>query len=882
MIRYILSVFVLVLLWSCNTTKPVTQTPVEITEEVEEVVEDENVYTDEDIEAMLAEQTPPEIYQSKRPREWKLLHTDLSLSFDWAAQRVNGEAVVRLMPWFYTDSIVSLDAKNFDIHFVGTVDGEESLTYLYDERNLSVVLGKSYTRTDTLELLIKYTAKPAERKNIGGAAAITSDQGLFFINHDGQKKGKPQQIWTQGETSYNSCWFPTIDAPNQRFTHEIKLEVQNRFTTLSNGRLAGSEPLNDSMRIDHWVMDMPHAPYLVMLAIGEYAVVNEKWNDMDLGYYVEPAYKDHAKDIFGYTPEMLDFFSELFGVRYPWQKYDQVVVRDFVSGAMENTTAVIFGDFVQRTRRQLMAGDNDKIVAHEMAHHWFGNLVTCSDWSQLTMNEGFANYSEYLWLEHQYGLAEAELHRKEELEGYLNSTMATGTKDLIRYNYENEEEMFDAHSYNKGGLVLHMLRNITGDEAFFASLQAYLVDNAYSAVEVHQLRLAFEKVTGIDYSWFFNQWFLDKGHPELTVDQSYDESTGMLTLKINQNQSADNHRYLFRLPIDVDIYLSDSEVIRERIWTESRSEERTIAVDSRPVDVLFDPEGVILGTLEEEWEIDEDVAVHRIKNQPNYMHMLPAYAYLAEEESEVLGPLSVAALQDTFWLMRMIGVSALPVEEENEITKTVLERMAINDPNMNVRYQALERLSVFSLIPDKFVYEQILAKGEKENGQVVGKALTELYKMDPDKGGEWQQKLLDDSDPAVITAICEILAMNKDTTQLDYVKENFLRIEGYGAITYMTHAFTITGEMSEENVVKFSDHLYQLILTADTQPQQRYGIMQYISANIADFSNKMREQDGAEMERITPLYEKLLAYYEKIVLAESNDQLKKAYEYLRP
>jgi aminopeptidase N len=205
-----------------------------------------------------------------------------------------------------------------------------------------------------------------------------------------------------------------------------------------------SNNLEGGLRQDHWVMDQPHAPYLFMLAIGEFSITRDTWRGKELGYWVEPKYASFAKDIFNHTPEMLTFFSEKFGLEYPWKKYHQVVVRDYVSGAMENTTAVIFGDFVQKTRRQLLLDNNDKIVAHEMAHHWFGNYVTCESWSNLTMNEGFANYAEYLWLEHKYGRAEADIHREQELNAYLESTANGDTRHLIRFEYEQEEEMFDA------------------------------------------------------------------------------------------------------------------------------------------------------------------------------------------------------------------------------------------------------------------------------------------------------------------------------------------------------------------------------------------------------------------------------------------------------
>lgn len=335
---------------------------------------------------------------------------------------------------------------------------------------------------------------------------------MYFINHDNSNPRKHQEIWTQGETEASSVWFPTIDNPVEKTTQEIYITVQNKFQTLSNGYLASSKYLDNNMRVDHWVMDKPHAPYLFMMAIGEYSIVQDKWikkdsTELEVNYYVEKKYEPHAKAIFGETPNMLSYFSNLLGVEYPWVKYSQVVVRDFVSGAMENTTATIHGDFLYKTTRELIDGGNEAIIAHELFHHWFGNLVTCESWANLPLNESFANYSQYLWDEHKYGRMEADMNAFEEMEGYFLSAQQGGHVDMIRYDYKNKEDMFDGHSYNKGGRILHMLRTYVGDKAFFASLNDYLTTNAYKTVELANLRLSFEKITGEDLNWFFNQWF---------------------------------------------------------------------------------------------------------------------------------------------------------------------------------------------------------------------------------------------------------------------------------------------------------------------------------------------------------------------------------------
>ena len=387
----------------------------------------------------------------------------------------------------------------------------------FEKKILSIDLDKEYTRRDTFNIFIEYTAKPDELK-VEGSSAIKDAKGLYFINPDGEEAAKPRQIWTQGETESNSCWFPTIDSPNERMTQEIYITVDTNFVTLANGLLIYSAENGDGTRTDYWKQELPHAPYLAMMAIGEYAVVKDTWRDIEVNYYVEPEDEKYAMLNFGNTPEMLEFYSNLLGVDYPWEKYSQVVVRDFVSGAMENTSATLHGEFVLRNDREYLDRNHEDIIAHEIFHHWFGNLVTCESWANIPLNESFATYGEYLWEEYKYGSDAADHHLQKDLQQCLRSRKQV---DVIRFDYDDKEDMFDSHSYAKGGRILHMLRKHVGDEAFFESLKHYLSANKFAAVEIHDLRLAFEKVTGEDLNWFFNQWFLSPGHPKLVINYNY-------------------------------------------------------------------------------------------------------------------------------------------------------------------------------------------------------------------------------------------------------------------------------------------------------------------------------------------------------------------------
>ncbi len=639
----------------------------------------------------------PLIYHASRTRLFDLIHTRLEIKLDWENQRVNGLALLQLKPYFYPQDKLMLDAKNFDIESIQLVKGTDKtdLDYFYDNQQILINLDSLYKHGQEIFVEIKYVAKPAERET-GGSEAIESDQGLYFINHDGKDPNKPMQVWSQGETEANSCWFPTIDSPNERMTEEIYLTVNKKYTTLSNGDLIYSKFNGDSTRTDYWRMDQPHAPYLVMIAVGEFEVIHDSWKNIPLMYYMEPKYAKYGSDIFGATPEMLTFFSELIGMDFPWTKYAQIIVRDYVSGAMENTTATLFYDDMLVDNRELLDNNFEGIIAHELFHQWFGDLVTCESWANLTLNEGFANYAEYLWNEYKYGKYEADLHNLEEAAQYFEEA-AGEEKDLIRFYYEDREDMFDSHSYAKGGRVLHMLRNYVGDDAFFAALNLYLDRYQYQSVEIHNLRLVFEEATGEDLNWFFNQWFLASGHPILDVADSYEDS--ILTVSVKQTQDLSSTP-LYRLPVKLDVWVKDQKLEYEVI-VDRKDQKFEINLPDSPQLVVFDGDHTLLARIE------------HLKPQQEYLYQyyhtddfLPRYEALDTLLKDVNDSLNWLVLKDAihddFWFFRQMAVNALEdYDKPNKVEiEDILSEMAFRDEKSQVRADALHAL--YSLFGSKY------------------------------------------------------------------------------------------------------------------------------------------------------------------------------------
>lgn len=486
------------------------------------------------IEITTKEAPPP--YQPSAPKVWEISNTRVALSFDWKEKTADAREWINMHPYFYSADSIVLDAKSMRIDSVQLVTkaGNKSLSYAYANDQLTIRFGRSYAAADTVVLYLKYKAMPYA-KSTGGSMAITDDRGLYFINTDGSVPHKPSQIWTQGETESNSHWMITLDKPNTKFTSQIELTVPDSMTTLSNGALIKQVKGTNGMRTDIWKQDLRIQAYAVMFAIGKFSIVKDKWKDKEVNYYVEPEFAPYARLMFNNTAEMMEYYSQLTGVQYPWNKYSQVVVRDYVSGAMENTTASLFGDFMNQTPREIADKNSEDVVSHELFHQWFGDYVTAESWTNVTVNESFANYGEQIWRRHKYGNNAADELAWSDLQNYI---YASSFKDpqLVRFNYDSREELFDAISYNKGGAILHYLNTLIGDEAFSKAMKIYLTKNAFGSGEAHNWRLAVEEVTGQDWNWFFNQWYFHGGHPVLKVNYNYNDNDSKLTVIVTQNQ----------------------------------------------------------------------------------------------------------------------------------------------------------------------------------------------------------------------------------------------------------------------------------------------------------------------------------------------------------
>ncbi|PIF33622.1 aminopeptidase N [Flavobacterium sp. 9] len=693
----------------------------------------------QNIEAQNADQNKDEAstYRVTALKVHDLMHTKLDVSFDYGKRYLNGKAWLTLKPHFYETDALTLDAKGMEFKEIAIVQGAKKtpLKYTYDNEQVFITLDRKYKSTEKYVVYIDYIAKPDQLK-VKGSNAITDAKGLYFINPDG-KDDKPIQIWTQGETEASSAWFPTIDKPNQKTTSEIAMTVESKYVTLSNGKLTAQKANKNGTRTDTWKMDLPHSPYLFMMAVGDFKIYKDTYNGKEVSYYLEPKYAPYAKQIFGKTPDMMKFYGKTLGVEYPWVKYAQVVARDYVSGAMENTSATLHGEYVQKTERELLDDNQESTIAHELFHQWFGDYVTAESWSNLTMNESFATFGEVIWHGHDAGQDAEDRSRYEKLQNCLRSSKDGISPPLARFYYKDKEDMFDNISYSKGSIILYAAKNQMGDEAFFKSLNRYLTTNAYKSGETHQLRLAMEEVTGKDWSPYFNQWYYQGGNPILNVEYGY--ADGKATIAVKQTQASSTQT--FSLPLKVDFYVNGTK-IRKDILIDQREQNFSFDVPAQPTFVDLDPDKILVGQVIENKKVSD--YLFQYKNVPTYYNRIEAIKFASKEKSHDAQLILLAGLEDQQDDLRVMSIKAIDLTDsqiKDAAIKTLLN-LAKNDKKTIVRTAALVKLARTGDASYKGLMEESI---KNQSYNVIAGGISGLSKYAPDEADKALSTLDDDT-----------------------------------------------------------------------------------------------------------------------------------------
>jgi aminopeptidase N len=477
-------------------------------------------------------------YNPDRPGQVEHIFLDLVLNIPCRSFR--GTCSIRLNPVRDGISRLTLDAVNLYIEAV-KIEGV-SQGFDGDGEQLQVFLTQPTQVGVPITLDITYGVDKPQR-------------GLYFISPDDNYPKKPVQVWTQGEDEDSRFWFPCFDYPGQLATSEIRVRVPKSYMTISNGELISTEFL-DKDTIYHWSQQQVHPTYLMTLVVGNFAELRDEWQGKPVTYYVEKGREDDGWRSMGKTPQMIEFFSQTFGYAYPFPKYAQVCVDDFIFGGMENTSTTLLTDRCLIDERAALDNrSTESLVAHELAHQWFGDLVVIKHWSHAWIKEGMASYCEVLWTDREYGADEAAYYRLQEARSYLSEDSGRYRRPIVTHVYREAIELYDRHLYEKGSCVYHMIRAELGDELFFKAIANFVRDNAHQTVETVDLLRVIEKTTGRNLLFLFDQYVYRGGHPDYKVSYSWDGDSNLAKVTVTQTQAMEgntpNDSNLFDLKVPI-------------------------------------------------------------------------------------------------------------------------------------------------------------------------------------------------------------------------------------------------------------------------------------------------------------------------------------------
>jgi len=584
------------------------------------------------------------VYERDRP--FAIEHIALDLALDVPNKSVEGTATLTVRRVDGKAKELRLDAVAFTIAEVRV--GAKAASYAYDDATLTIQVPNDAR----FEVTVRYR--------------VTPKRGIYFLEPDEHVRERPRQVWTQCQDEDARYWFPCHDKPHIKQTTELRVRVPKAWTTLSNGKLVSHDERGDSA-VFHWKQEQPHASYLVTLVAGEFAVLSGEGARVPVSYYVPKGRETDGMRTFGRTPQMIALFEKKTGIPYPWPKYAQVVVSDFIFGGMENTSATTMYEHILLDERGALDIDMDGLVAHELAHQWFGDYVTCRDWSEGWLNEGWATYMELIWKEeghdpHEhlpwetFGRDDYEYGLKGELDIYLSEDAGRYRRPIVCRDYENPIDLFDRHLYQKGALVLHVLRHTVGDEVFWRAVNGYLKKHAFGNVESRDFQRALEAESGKSLDRIFDTYVHGSGHPELEVSVEYED--GQLVVSVKQTQKVDHETKLWEGLLSIDIVV-DGKARRETVQVHAAKDSFVFNLAKRPSHVAVDPEGNLLGTID--LKVPSDMLRDQLVNGARARLRWTAAIALAKRDE----PKTIAALIDTlknekeFWGVRAESAEAL-------------------------------------------------------------------------------------------------------------------------------------------------------------------------------------------------------------------------------
>jgi aminopeptidase N len=641
-----------------------------------------------------------------------VLHIDLHLRPDLERHRLDGVCTTRVRAIEDGLTRLVLDAVDLQVHRVSRPDGG-AIAFRATSETLELTLEPALRAGDELVFAVDYAVENPRR-------------GLYFIDT------LPKHVWTQSQDSDARCWFPCFDQPDEKQTTSATIVVPAGSFALSNGALVARREA-DGMVTFRYEQNLPHATYLVSMVAGTFSELVQPHARIPVAAYVAPGREADGERAFGNTPRMLDVFERTIGVPYPYARYSQIAVAEFIVGGMENTTATTQTDRVLHDERAHLDYSADPLVSHELAHQWFGDLITCRDWSQAWLNEGFATYFEAVWLEADKGWDEYLYDIQTVVGRYLEEDAERYRRPIVCNVYRDPIELFDRHLYEKGGAVLHQLRGELGWDRLRRVLRRYVGENAGHNVETIDLVRAIERETGRNLRAFFTQWVERAGHPELEASYRWDAERSTALLTIAQKQTIDDEHPAYDFTLEVGFLATAPAALatdagpeplpgetRVRLRVERAPQTFAIPLDGEPGLVRVDPSGWLLGAWT--WQLGTDAHAAVLRSDPSPLARIRAAKALAKDGSRAAREaLAHALLHDPFWGVGVEVAAALGASRAPSAQATLLA--SVGHPHPKVRRAIADALGAWR---EALVADALLGLRDDRSYFVVGAALASL------------------------------------------------------------------------------------------------------------------------------------------------------------
>jgi len=640
----------------------------------------------------------------ERSRDYDAINYRVELSFDLNKKYMEGSNTITFTPLCHGLSTLKLDAQFLTVTDV--LSNGTPLSYKQTDDNVFINLQRNYSYNDTVVITVHYYLD----KEING---------LRFIDAEGDR---PEQVSSNCFPNKARQWIPCYDFPNDKVSQEFIITTDSKYKVLSNGKLISINENNNGTSTWYWQQEKPHSTYLISLSIADYLVVKDSLGDLPVNYWVYKSMADDVERVFGKTPYMIDLYNHIYRYEFPWDKYDQVI-SGYMGGGAEATSATLLGEGIVTDEYTEQDYYREYVIAHEIAHQWWGDLITCRSWEHTWLNESFGTYSDHLYTRYDKGRDEGDYDLLLKKNTYLDEAHNRFMRPIVYMDYEHPGDNFNRHTYQKGACMLHLLRHILGDDTFFRVISTFLHRHEFQAVTTYDFIKCLKDISGKNMDWYFDQFFFRPGHPVFNVSKSWDATKKELNITIIQEQDKWDGVPIYKIPVSIGVYLENDKKIVKEFWLKEKKEEIVLQLTSKPLMVRFDEGNFLL----KEWTYKKDIDELLFQaNNDDMTGRLWAVEQLDEYQTDkrTLECWQEIAENDSFWAVRAAAVSQ--VGKFYGTSNISLLKRAASEKSSKVRTAAVRALGDLKNPSLKDYYKQIF--NQEDSYAVKSEALIAIGK----------------------------------------------------------------------------------------------------------------------------------------------------------